>query len=601
MTSIKIPAPDAAAVQVQNGLTHHNQGRLAEAEAAYRRALEADGDCAEAWHLLGVVALQVNRADVAVNLLAEAIKRNNANAAYFSNLGSALRRLGRLDEAIAAGRRAVQLNGDFPDALVNLSNGLMEKGANAEAAPLLRRVIKMRPRDVNVRLNLARALILSEQAAEAVALLEETLAFAPDTPAALINLGVALKKLGRTDRAIAAYRQALDKAPNDAGALNNLGTALQEEDRYDEALEQFEKALAARPGYADAHLNKSLVLRHLGRIEDSIEEARTAVRLKPDLAEAQTSLGFGLLMKGRLREGFAAYEWRSRMADFSSPKRHFQSPVWTGEDPAGKTILVHDEQGVGDAIQFARYAPMLKARGARVILECNTQLSRLFGRMRNIDQVVGRSPSPPPHDAHVSLLSLPHLLGTTLETVPDEIPYLSVDPNAVDDWRRRLGPRRHGRLRVGLVWAGNPEFREDRNRSPGLAAFLPLLGTPDVEFFALQKGPGRKDLPGLKDRLPSSFVDLGEEIKDFVDTAAIMMNLDLIISSCTAPPHLAGALARPVWVVLPAACDWRWLDQGATTPWYPGMRLFRQEKRGDWAPVIDRVAASLRQAAEQAG
>jgi tetratricopeptide (TPR) repeat protein len=590
--------PDAAG-KTAEGLALHGRGDLAGAERLYREALNLDQNHADAWHLLGAVALQANNPAAALELIAQAIRRNNRSPAYYSNLGSALRRLGRLEEAVAAGKQAIALDGDFVDALSNLANILIDLRRSAEAVPLLTRVVKLRPDLVDHRLNLARAQILADKSDDAVATLQELLRLVPNHAPALINLGVALKKTGKTDDAIAAYRKALEAAPNDPGALNNLGTALQEEQRYREAEACFRQALAARPGYADAHLNLSLTLRHLDRVDEAVEEARKSLALKADSAEAHTALGFALLLKGELKEGFAEYEWRSRMADFSSPQRSFTSPPWNGEPPAGKTILVHDEQGVGDAIQFARYAPMLQARGARVIFECNGQIVRLMSRLKGVDQVVGRSPSPPPHDMHVSLLSLPYLLGTTLEAIPASGPYLSPEPEAAEAWRRKLGPRTA--LRVGVVWAGNPEFREDRIRSPGLAAFAPLFDVPGVEFYALQKGGGRKDLAQMAGRLPSSFIDLGEEIGNFADTAAIMTNMDLIISSCTAPPHLAGALGRPTWVVLPAACDWRWLQKTVWTPWYPAMRLFRQDACGDWGPVIERVRLELTQAAANRG
>ncbi|MFC5358796.1 glycosyltransferase family 9 protein, partial [Azospirillum himalayense] len=237
-----------------------------------------------------------------------------------------------------------------------------------------------------------------------------------------------------------------------------------------------------------------------------------------------------------------------------------------------------------------RFAPRLQARGVRVLIECNSQLVRLLSAMPGIEGVVSRFDPPPPHDAHDALASLPHRLGTMLYTIPADTPYLRAEPELVTRWATRLAPPCG--LRVGLVWAGNPEFKADHIRSPRLKAFLPLLDVPGVSFFGLQKGAGRQDLETCGP-LPPSFTDLGAEIADFADTAAIMEKLDLVISSCTAPAHLAGALGRPVWTVLPFSPDWRWLDRGLCTPWYPTMRLFRQDRRGEWAPVVGRVRAAL--------
>lgn len=578
-----------------DGQRHHAAGRLGEAEAAYRRALELAPTHPNALHLLGVIALQVGKPAVAVELIGQAVAHAPRSPAFFSNLAIALRRVGRLGEAAAAGRQAVALDRGFADGYLNLANVLMDLQAYPEAIDTLGALIALRHDLVDQRLSLVRALILANRNGEALAALRRLLAWAPGHQPAYVNLGVVLKKNGRTDAAIDAYGRALTLAPDDPGALNNLGTALQEEDRDEEALACFRKAIAIKPDYADAHLNSGLALRAANRIDEAIAAAREALRRNPALAEAHTLVGYCLLLKGELGEGFAEYEWRSRMADFSSPKRSFPTPVWDGRDAEGRTILIHDEQGVGDAIQFARYAAIVRARGARVIVECNTQLTRLLSSMPGADEVIGRFSPLPPHDVHVSLLSLPHLLGTTLADVPADVPYLRAEPELVRRWRERMGPRKG--LRVGLVWAGNPEFKDDRNRSPGLGAFLPLLDVSGGEFFALQKGAGRRDLESLAGQLPDSFIDLGVGIENFADTAAIMMSLDLVISSCTAPPHLAGALARPVWTILPFNCDWRWLEHGSTTPWYPTMRLFRQERRGDWAPAIARVREALAEAA----
>jgi tetratricopeptide (TPR) repeat protein len=597
-------APDLAAL-LAAGLAHHNAGRLGEAERAYRQILTVQSNNPEALNLMGVLALQVNKPAVALELFTQAIRAAPRQPSYYSNLGTALRRLGRLEEAVAANRQAVALDGNFADGLQNLANVLSDTLAHSEAADIVRRLLVLRPHLTDQRLQLARSLILSGRTQEALTELEALLRIAPRMAAAYVNQGVALRKLGRVDEAIASYHKALEIEPGDAGALNNLGTAFQEEVRYQEAIDCFRQSIARRPDYPDAHLNLSLVLRSEGLIDEAIAEARTAIGLNANLAEAHTSLGFCQLLKGNLEEGFAEYEWRSRMAEFPSPRRNFTTPLWDGKAPEGRTILIHDEQGVGDAIQFARYAQMVQARGATVIVECNTQLTRLLSSMPGISQVIGRFSAMPAHDAHVSLLSLPHLLGTTLDTIPGDAPYLRAEPELTSQWAQRLGAQRLGAqrleprraLRVGMVWAGNPEFKEDNLRSPRLESFLALMDVPGVEFYALQKGDGCRDIAVLKDRLPDHFKDLGPDIGNFADTAAIMMNLDLVISSCTAPTHLAGALARPTWTVLPVACDWRWLNHGNFTPWYPTMRLFRQERRGVWEPVIARVREALVEAA----
>lgn len=571
-------------------MTHHAAGRLAEAEAAYRAVLSAHADHPDALHLMGVIALQVDKPAVAVELISQAIRRHAGNPTYFSNLGSALRRLGRSDEALVCAKRSIEMDGNFADGLQNLANILLDRQEHAAAADALARLVALRPDQIDQRLSLARAQLLADRAEDALETLRRLLGMVPAHAPAYINMGVALRKLGRLDEAADAYSSALAFAPGDPGALSNLGVVLQDRGDYPRAIACYRRVLIERPGFGEGLINLAIALRCEMQADEAIIIARRAVAVAPQQAEAHTELGFCLLLRGDVEAGFVEYEWRSRMADFPSPKRRFTSPTWTGGDPAGKTLLIHDEQGVGDTIQFARYAQMIEALGGRAVLECNTQLTRLMKNMPGVSAVIGRFTPPPPHDAHVSLLSLPHLLKTTRDTVPGETPYLRAEPEATARWAGKLADV--AELKVGLVWAGNPEFKDDRHRSPRLAPFLPLLATPGVRFYALQKGAGREDLATCAP-LPDSLTDLGPEISNFADTAAVMMNLDLVISSCTAPAHLAGALGRPSWTVLPFACDWRWYDKGETTPWYPTMRLFRQKRRGDWETVLSETARSL--------
>jgi tetratricopeptide (TPR) repeat protein len=598
-----LTAPSLAATSpealMSAGLSHHNAGRLAEAEAAYRHVLAAHPDHPDALHLLGVIALQVGKAEVAVDLIRQAIRHNPSNPVFFANLTGALRRLGRTDEALDAGRQAMRLDDNFADGLNNLANVLLDAKVYGEAADVLKRLITLRPGLIDQRQTLARALILAGRAEEAVAVLRHYVQIAPREAqaAGYSNLGVALRKLERYEEAREAYQTALRIAPDDAAALNNYGTLLQDEDRYAEAEACFRKAIEANPRFADAHLNLSLVMRAEMRFDESMQAARAALALDPMHAEAHTSLSHGLLITGNLREGFAEYEWRSRIASFSSPRRTFPSPVWDGTSLSGQSILVHDEQGVGDALQFVRYAQQLHRRGARVIVECNTQLLTLFSALPDVDAVIGRTHPLPPHDAHISMLSLPHILGTEIATIPAEVPYLRVDSARVAAWRERLGPRRG--LRVGFVWAGNPEFRADRARSIRLCLYHSLFKVEGVEAYVLQKGKGREEI--ATDGLPQGLIDIGPEIKDFADTAAIMLSLDLVISVDTATAHLAGALGKPVWLITRFDGCWRWFEQGETTPWYPTMRLFRQDRRGDWEPVMARVRMALEEAARERG
>lgn len=582
--------PDDLAALYTEGLRHHQLGGLAEAEAHYRRVLTANPHHLDAMHMMGVMALQVGKIDAAVQLLSEAARLMPTDAAIASNLASALRRAGRLEDALASVCRAVERAPGFTDARQNLVNILEGLNRHGEAAAAIEELMAISGPSVDLYLRLASLRIACSQAEEAIDILYDLLGMDPLSTAAYTNLGVAFRRLGRVDEAMAVYRTGLTLAPNDPGLLNNYGIALKELDRQEEAVDCFRRALAAQPSAANTWLNLSLAENDLMQVDQAILAARRSVAADPGLPPAHTALSMALLMRGELIEGFAEYEWRSRMADFPSPRRHFAAPAWQGKDPRGRTIVLYDEQGVGDAIQFARYATLLSAMGARVFLECNSQLVSLLDGMAGVEGVIPRFGTLPPHDYQVSLLSLPHLLGTTLATIPAIAPYLSAEADLTAQWAERLSG--HDGLKVGLVWAGNPEFKADRLRSPGLAAFRPLFDVPGVTLFALQKGAGRNDLEGA-DWLPPHFVDLNDQIRDFADTAAIMANLDLIVTSCTGPAHLAGALGRPTWTVIPFSPDWRWMEKRDDTPWYPTMRLFRQDRRGDWTGVMRRLAAAL--------
>ncbi|TWA54627.1 tetratricopeptide repeat protein [Azospirillum baldaniorum] len=488
-------------------------------------------------------------------------------------------------------RRALVLDPASIDAFHALAMERLGRNAPEEADGPLRRCVVLDPFGTFHRFHLAHTLLMRHRYGEAESVLRELVRLVPDDHRARANLGITLKNMGRHDEAVGVGRRALALAPAEPGVLSNLGLALSLRTGGDEAAARvLYWAVAIDPDFTSARLNLGLVFSKLRRMGDAEAQCRRLLDRDPDNAEAHTLLGTCLLLRGELEAGFREYEWRTRLADRQVAPRGLPTPVWDGGNPEGMTILLHDEQGLGDGIQFARYAPLLRRRGARVIVECNDRLVRLFATLPGVDGVVGRSDSPPPHDAHAALLSLPHRLGITLASVPAEVPYLRAEPALAAAWATRMGPRTG--LRVGLVWAGNPEFKDDRRRSPGLAALRPLLDVPGVAVFGLQKGAGRRELETCGP-LPASFIDLGAEIADFADTAAIMENLDLVISSCTAPAHLAGALGRPVWTLLPDIADWRWLERGDTSPWYPTMRLFRQAAPGDWTSVVSEVRAAL--------
>jgi tetratricopeptide (TPR) repeat protein len=471
--------------------------------------------------------------------------------------------------------------------------------------------------------------VLSHQAGangEAAEWLERAIASDPANAGYHYNLGVARQVLDRLDEAVASYRQALRLQPNHADAHNNLGFALAKQDRHEEAVTHYRRAVRLRPDFAEAWHNLGIVTRQLGDLDEAIDHYRQTVRLNPDHVVAWHNLGLALagagqpdealesyeramalrpdypearfgcsliwLLRGEFERGWPEYEWRWKCKQGQTNPH--AGPLWDGSPLAGKTILLHAEQGLGDTIQFVRYAPLVKQRGGTVIVECPTALATLLGGCPGIDRIVPRGSPAPPYDVQAPLLSLPGILGTTLATIPASIPYLSADAGLVPKWRREL--EAVSGFKVGIAWQGDPNYLWDRYRSIPLLQFGALAGVPAVKLVSLQKGPGRDQLLSLVSQF--DLLDLGDCLDDatgaFVDTAAVIKSLDLVITSDTAIAHLAGALGVTVWVALSAAPEWRWLLQREDSPWYPTMRLFRQSKLGEWADVFARMAAELR-------
>jgi len=427
------------------------------------------------------------------------------------------------------------------------------------------------------------------RADEAMAAFREALALVPDHVGALNNLGVLLKTLNRFAPAVAHYRRALALRPDDVGLLTNLGNALRGLGRFDEAEAVLRRALALNPNSVDAINNLALVHKAAHRWPEAIAGLSEVIRRRPESAESRFDLALTYLQSGDLARGFADYEWRWRLKESGQP-RPFAQPPWTGEPLAGRAILLHAEQGFGDTIQFARYAPLAAALGGRVIVECQPPLASLLASLEGAPQIVPRGEPLPPFDVHAPLLSLPHILGTTLETIPAPARYLAAPAAMAASFRQRLAMA-GGARRIGIAWAGKPSHRNDHNRSAGFAPFMELLGVPNARWFSLQVGPRGADIAGHD--CIGLIEDLTPELHDFAASAALIESLDLVITVDTAPAHLAAALGKPVWLALPHGGEWRYLHGRDDCPWYPTMRLFRQESFGDWAPVFRRIAAAL--------
>lgn len=424
--------------------------------------------------------------------------------------------------------------------------------------------------------------------AEAVRIYQQILAADPSYASAWINLGVALRALGRIEAGVACLRRGVALKPDDAAALSNLGNALRAAGRLNEARDSHLAAIEIDPSAGSFVYNLGLVLRDLGDLNSAIDRFDEAEATGYQPPELNWDRALARLLRGELKRGFAEYEWRWQIPD--AKPRNFSAPAWNGEPLEGKTLLVYAEQGFGDTIQFVRYLPMLVGRAENIIFECQEPLARLFKNSpacENATLVVREENALPHFDAQVALLSLAHLLETDVDSVPTSVPYLTPPTDT---------PRivqRGGNLRVGLVWAGKPSHRNDRNRSLTLSDLAPLLETAGVDFHSFQLSEPADTIGPLG--FSALLADLRPGIRDFADSAALMNEMNLIISADTAPAHLAGALGRPVWTLVPFAPDWRWLAGRDDTPWYPTMRLFRQTRPRDWEGVAERLCESLDQ------
>jgi tetratricopeptide (TPR) repeat protein len=566
-------------------------GRADVAASAFQRALQLAPDYADAHSNLGLLFHQQGRSQDALRHLRTAVRLNPnlPNAQY--NLGLELERAGDADEAVECWQRTLAVQPNHVPAMNALGVALTRMKRMERAILILRKATTIDPSNAETFANLSSALGEAKQHDAALAAAQESVRLAPNRGETYNALGVALQKAGRIEEAIEQFAKASEANPKLTIAYGNRGGALEKLGRYDEAAAAFEAARAVEPESIDVLVALAGSYRQVARDDDSIAAARAVLARRPDQAEAHGNLALTLLTKGDYAEGFREYEWRWRCKDFTTPTREFSRPMWDGSDPAGRRIFVHAEQGFGDMIQFARYLPMLADRGATVILECAASLRTLMESVRGVSRVVVSGLKPPDFDLHAPLLSLPAAFGTTLQTVPHDVPYLRGDANRRTYWRdvlsRELPP--DARRRVGIVWGGNK--KPDPRRSASLALFAPLAAVPSVALVSLQMGEPAEELK----RAPAGLklFDAGREIKDFADSAALLENLDLLITIDSAPAHLAGALDVRTWTLLPRVMDWRWLRGRDDSPWYPTMRLFRQTTLDDWPPEIERVRTEL--------
>jgi len=509
---------------------HHQAGRLTQAEQLYRQILQQQPQQVDALNLMGVIACQQ----------------------------------GRLDEGIALYRQALALRPGYVSARENLSVALWKQGKQ-----------------------------LIEEAIDSYS---QIITFQPEHSQAYHNLGIILVEQGKFDEALSYYLQALSVQPDDAVALNTIGTILQQQGKAITAIAYHRRALTIRPQYPDALNSLGTALQDQGNTQEAMTCFDQALALNPNDANARYNRSLILLTEGNYREGFPAYESRFKTREF--PPCPFRQPVWDGSDLTGRTILLHAEQGLGDTIQFIRYAAIVAQRGGRVVLTCHQPLIRLLSTVSAIDEQVPLGYPTPNFDVYAPLMSLPSILGTTLETVPAAIPYLTPPAESKvcltspgSDVTRQKPQSGKPPLKVGIAWSGGHLYKKNQSRSCPLMHFQPLLQLPDIAYYSLQKGIAQTTLAELG--WEAQIQDLGSQLGDMADTAAAIAQLDLVITVDTSIAHLAGALGKPVWVLLTYLPDWRWMLHREDTPWYPTMRLFRQTQPGGWQGVLDRVSQAL--------
>ncbi len=605
---------------LQVGYEHHQAGRLVEAERSYRKFLRRDRRNPDCWHLLGVLCYQSERYAEALDLISRAIRINAAQPLYHCHLGSVFHAQGKHEKALLHYTKALDLDPGSLETLERLGLLYCQTMRFDEAQLYYERALALHPKNVFLWSGFGDVLRLQGRLDEAIGIYLNALRLDPYHPPALINLAASLETQGRLDMAASLYEraqalaprmpepyynrgniymaqgqlleaqeqfgQAIKLQPLYADAHNNLGTVFYLRNQTDDAMASYKQAIASRRGFADAHANLGNTLRSKGLLEEAVIQYREALSVDPALPEAHLNLGMIDLLHGRYQEGWKGYEWRRRVKSNITPPV-ISHPLWDLSSPRGKRILLHSEQGLGDTLQFLRFVPMLHQAGAEVVLQIPERLKRLASGLDGVVGIVGPNEPLPEFSCHYPLMSLPFAFGTTLDNLPSDVPYLVVPGEASQkasllDWATPL-------LRVGLAWAGSVRDERDRVRSIPFFDLEPLLAQQGVQFYSLQLEALNTDQRSTAGRL----IDLSAPVTDMADTAAHIQRLDLVITVDTSIAHLAGALGKPTWIMLPASPDWRWLLERQDSPWYPSVRLFRQTNSQGWSEVISRITSTL--------
>ncbi|HEY9078851.1 tetratricopeptide repeat protein [Magnetovibrio sp.] len=578
---------------LSQGLKLYQEGRNQAALEVYDRILAHSSNHVDALNMAGATAWRDGDVSRALAYLDKAMLAHPSHPQAYLNLGVILEQHGRLEEAANAYRAALQADPDQILAHLNLGNALATQGQNTLALEAFDAVLAREPENLDALNNKALVLKTMGQTEAAEMLLREAVRIAPSSEQSWTNLGLVLRLGAKVDEAFVAYEQVLRLNPASVKALNNLAVLHRWQGNLEEAEDLCRGVLKHHPDTVEVLNNLGDILQAQGRVDEARAAFERVLTIDPAHPEGHHNLAVLMLLCGEFKTGWQHYEWRWLAKEFPSERRNFPQPLWMGEALDGKTILLYVEQGLGDALQFVRYAPLVHARGGRVIVECPKSLKRLFETVAGIERVIARGEDLPPFEVQCPFLSLPGLLSPEADLIPAEVPYLGVADDEAAAWRTRLHDSTG--LKVGLVWAGSPHHTNDRERSIALQTLSPLSDVKGCTFVNLQIGPSAEQLQ----QASWPIIDLTYDIKDYADTAALVSQLDLVITVDTSVAHVAGALAKPVWVLLPHAPDWRWQIERTDSPWYPTMTLYRQPKRRDWISVLERVERDLRQWAER--
>jgi tetratricopeptide (TPR) repeat protein len=543
---------------LKKGLKHHREGQVELAEACYRKILNVDPLSAEAKQMLrllrGDASAALESSPALGAIFGDDVKTRPESAVGHLHLGEAQERAGDLQAAANSYQRALAFEPDSAELHCHLARVLYQGGTLQAAAELYRRALVLDPKRQEI----------------------------------YNDLGLVLTDLGNFAAALEVFRRSLINNPRSAKTIASLGRLFERKGDLISASEAYRDAIKLDPKMRAAYVDLGFVLYGLGELGEASDCFDRLHELEPDSAEATVNLGLIHLLKGELRDGWAEYEsrWKVGVGD----DRKFLQRRWQGEALGGERILLYAEQGLGDTMQFVRYVPVVAKLGGEVVLEVQPALHDLLAGTEGASRVTRRGETLPDFTWQCPLMSLPLALGTELDTIPASVPYIAADAARVEAWRERL---QKNTRRIGLAWAGNPGHSRDRLRSISLEQLAPLLNVEGTVFYSLQFGAGAEQMkllpPGVQ------LIDLGDELKDFANVAAIVANLDLVISIDSAVAHLAGALGKPVWILLNKGCDWRWFLGREDSPWYPTARLFRQSAPGEWLEVVKRVELALRQ------